>query len=96
MVPFEALAMSSGRNVQEFANVWQEEIQRSMAEQAKEGAKNRFTGTSCLPACEVSDAQHTFTLAKLACHRAHGVPVELACLLKELPIDPQLIHDLRG
>ncbi|KAI0373888.1 D123-domain-containing protein [Pilatotrama ljubarskyi] len=33
MVPIEALAMSSGRNVSEFANVWQEEIRKSMAEQ---------------------------------------------------------------
>ncbi|KAI9058194.1 D123-domain-containing protein [Trametes sanguinea] len=43
MVPFEALAMSSGRDVQEFANVWQEEIQRSMAEQAKEGGEDEVS-----------------------------------------------------
>ncbi|KAI8986193.1 D123-domain-containing protein [Trametes punicea] len=38
MVPFEALAMSSGRGVSEFASAWQDEIRKSMAEQAKEDA----------------------------------------------------------
>ncbi|KAH9847887.1 D123-domain-containing protein [Lenzites betulinus] len=33
MVPIEALAMSSGRGVSEFAEAWQEEIRKSMQEQ---------------------------------------------------------------
>ncbi|TFK83813.1 D123-domain-containing protein [Polyporus arcularius HHB13444] len=33
MVPIEALAMSSGRNVAEFADVWQDEIRKSTAEE---------------------------------------------------------------
>lgn len=32
MVPIEALAMSSGRDVLEFTNVWQDEVRNSMAE----------------------------------------------------------------
>ncbi|KAI0770519.1 D123-domain-containing protein [Fomes fomentarius] len=32
MVPIEALAMSSGRDVMEFTNVWQDEVRQSMAE----------------------------------------------------------------
>jgi hypothetical protein len=35
MVPFEALSMSSGRNVQEFAGLWEESIKESMKEDAK-------------------------------------------------------------
>ncbi len=33
MVPIEALAMSSGRDVTEFADVWQDEIRKSMADE---------------------------------------------------------------
>ena len=32
MVPIEALAMSAGRDVAQFADAWQEEIRKSMAE----------------------------------------------------------------
>ncbi|KAF8225884.1 D123-domain-containing protein [Tricholoma matsutake] len=32
MVPFEALSMSSGRDIEEFADVWRENIQQSMTE----------------------------------------------------------------
>ena len=32
MVPIEALAMSSGRDIAEFADAWQDEIRKSMAE----------------------------------------------------------------
>ena len=38
MVPIEALAMSSGRDLADFADVWQDEIRKSMAEGAEEGA----------------------------------------------------------
>ena len=31
MVPIEVLAMSAGRDVQQFADAWQEEIRKSMA-----------------------------------------------------------------
>jgi hypothetical protein len=30
MVPFEALALSSGRDIERFRDLWQEEIQKSM------------------------------------------------------------------
>ena len=36
MVPIEALAMSSGRDVMQFADVWQDEIRKSMAEEGGE------------------------------------------------------------
>lgn len=32
MVPFEALSLSNGRDIEEFAEVWREEIQASMRE----------------------------------------------------------------
>jgi hypothetical protein len=32
MVPFEALCMSSGRDIEEFADVWQENIRKSTKE----------------------------------------------------------------
>ncbi|GLB38477.1 putative D123 [Lyophyllum shimeji] len=32
MVPFEALSLSSGRDIEEFANIWKEEIRKSAAE----------------------------------------------------------------
>lgn len=32
MVPFEALSMSSGRDIEEFADVWRDNIQESMKE----------------------------------------------------------------
>lgn len=30
MIPFEALSLSSGNNIQEFADLWQEEIKKSL------------------------------------------------------------------
>ena len=33
MVPIEALAMSSGRGLSEFANAWQDEIRKSMTDE---------------------------------------------------------------
>lgn len=33
MVPIEALAMSSGRDVQEFASMWHDEIRKTMEDQ---------------------------------------------------------------
>lgn len=36
MVPFEALSLSSGQDIQEFANLWREEIRTSMAEDAQD------------------------------------------------------------
>lgn len=32
MVPFEALSLSNGRDIEEFAEVWKDEIQASMKE----------------------------------------------------------------
>jgi len=32
MVPFEALSMSSGRDIEEFADMWRDSIQESMTE----------------------------------------------------------------
>ena len=40
MVPIEALAMSCGREVAEFAGVWQDEIRKSMAEDEDEDAES--------------------------------------------------------
>jgi hypothetical protein len=36
MIPIEALMLSSGRNVEEFADVWREELRRSTAEGSDE------------------------------------------------------------
>ena len=36
MVPIEALAMSSGRDISEFADAWQEEIRKSMGDEEEE------------------------------------------------------------
>ncbi|KAI0670952.1 D123-domain-containing protein [Trametes maxima] len=36
MVPIEALALSSGRDVQAFADVWQDEVRKSVAEQGSD------------------------------------------------------------
>ncbi|KAG5633988.1 hypothetical protein DXG03_006429, partial [Asterophora parasitica] len=32
MVPFEALRLSSGRDIEEFADLWKDEIKNSMAD----------------------------------------------------------------
>ncbi|KAI0763619.1 D123-domain-containing protein [Trametes elegans] len=40
MVPIEALAMSSGRDVEEFASVWQDEVRKSMAEDEVESGED--------------------------------------------------------
>jgi hypothetical protein len=33
MVPFEALALSSGRDIEQFSDLWQEEIQKSVMDE---------------------------------------------------------------
>ncbi|CAL1695946.1 unnamed protein product [Somion occarium] len=43
MVPMEALAMSSGRNLQEFAGMWQEEIRRSARDESDDESDDEDT-----------------------------------------------------
>ena len=44
MVPIEALAMSAGRDAQQFADAWQEEIRKSMAGESDDDAASSSRG----------------------------------------------------